>query len=143
MKNILSMIFAVVIAILLGTFLIKVSDKEPTLETISISQLKAFQLGAYETEYSANKNKRENTIVVKEGNMYCIYAAILSEKANIERMINYLNNKNTYYYIKDISANTSFYEELYKYEMMMKETTSDVAFTELNNKILELFRSNV
>lgn len=121
----------------------QVTDKEETQQTISISQLKAFQLGSYENETLANKNKKKNTIIVKEDNMYCIYAAILSDKDNIERMIEYLNKTNTYYYIKDISSSSSFYQELYKYEMMMKETSSDVAFMELNKKILELYRSSV
>ena len=80
-----------------------------------------------------------NGTVEYDGTYYYVYASILSDSQNIEHMINYLNENNIYYYVKNITASEAFKNELYKYEELMKSTVSDVAFLELNEKILDLY----
>lgn len=143
MKNALAAILAVVAVIGLGSLFMK-NSSDP-VDTIPVSNstyqdLKAFQIGAYTNVESANHEANEkDALVVSDGKYYYVYKAILSNTANIEKMINYLNKENVYYYIKNIDSSQNFKDELYKYEEMMRQTTSDIAFLELNKRILALY----
>lgn len=121
-------------------FIDESSSKTITPVTGSYSSLVAFQLGAYNDYDSALKEaEKQSSIVVKDDEHYLVYSSLLSNTANIERMMNYLDDKNVYYYVKTIDANEEFTNELFKYEEMMKSSTSDIAFLRLNSKILELY----
>ena len=54
-------------------------------------------------------------------------------------MMRYLDNSKIYYYIKIINISDTLKDNVFKYEELMKSTTSDVAFLQLNKKILELY----
>lgn len=121
-------------------FIDESSSKTITPVTGSYGSLVAFQLGAYNDYDSALKEaEKQSSIVVKDDEHYLVYSSLLSNTANIERMMNYLDDKNVYYYVKTIDANEEFTNELFKYEEMMKSSTSDIAFLRLNSKILELY----
>ncbi len=55
-------------------------------------------------------------------------------------MISYLDEKNIYYYVKDINIDPVFLEVLNKYEDLMLSSNSSVAFFQLNKKILERYK---
>lgn len=145
MKSIIVAVFSVIGAIFIGSLFMNVASTEeenttPAINTSSI--LKAFQVGAYKTEDSAKREaKLKGGIVASDGDYYYVYVSLLQEPDNIEKMINYLDDKNYYYYVKNIPASGTFLKELYKYEELMKGTTSKIAFLELNKRILEMYNN--
>lgn len=141
MKSLITIFLGVVTSVMIGVlFIDETSSKTVKPVSGSYGALVAFQLGAYSTLEQANKEAEEkNGIVVKDDIHYLVYSSLLSNTSNIERMMKYLDDKNIYYYVKTIDANDEFTSELYKYEEMMKSSTSDIAFLKLNSKILELY----
>ena len=141
MKSIITIFFGVVTSVLIGVlFIDETSSKTITPVSGKYGTLVAFQLGAYENYDQAEKEANlKDGIVIKDENFYLVYSSLLSNTLNIERMMEYLDDKNIYYYVKTIDANEEFTNELFKYEEMMKSCTSDIAFLKLNNKILDLY----
>lgn len=100
----------------------------------------AFQIGAYESlENATDISKVYDGIVVKQDKVYLVYAAILSNTKNIERMMKLLDENNIYYYTKVIDIDTKLNEELRKYEELMLKTTSEVAFKKLVHQYIKLY----
>lgn len=141
MKQILTISLAVIVSIFIGTFFMKVSNDDADIPVMSdVKNVKAFQVGVYTNEENARREAElKKGIVVHENEYYYVYVAILAEQINIEKMSNYLNQNNIYYYIKDITVKEEFKQELFAFENMMFTTTSEVAFLQLNTKILESF----
>lgn len=141
MKSMITIFLGVVTSVMIGILFIDESSSKPTATVNgSYGSLVAFQLGAYNDYDSALKEaEKQSSIVVKDDEHYLVYSSLLSNTANIERMMDYLDDKNIYYYVKTIDANEEFTNELFKYEEMMKSSTSDIAFLRLNSKILELY----
>lgn len=144
MKNLLAVSIGVIVSILIGSLFMKVSSKPEAAEFVSGSnEIKAFQVAAFNTEDAALKEaSNKNGIVIKDNNYYCVYVAILKEQENINKMVSYLNDTNTYYYIKNIELDEYISTELIKYEELMKKTTSNVAFLRLNEQILKFVGEN-
>lgn len=143
MKSIIASILGVCCAILIGSLFMKQSGEVEMPVMNVLSNPKAFQLGAYkDINVAQNQIDTVGGIMISDSNYYYVYYAILADEANIERMTKYLNNKNIYYYIKDINANDVFLNELNRYEELMKDTTTDIAFMELNKKILSIYGDN-
>lgn len=139
MKNIIATFLGLSVVLFLSTYFIQVSDDTQKVSTNLVNP-KIIQIGAFEEKDSADY--MVNNIggkIVKDDVFYYVYIGILSDTANIERIISYMNKNNIYYYIKDGNFNTSFLEELNKYEEMMKTTTSDIAFLELNKKVIDIY----
>lgn len=102
--------------------------------------IKAFQVGAFTSKETAEKEALSKSgKVITDGQYYYVYVAILSDQENIDKMINYLDEKNYYYYLKNINLSSEFKIELSKYEELMKQTTSHIAFLELNKRVLEMY----
>lgn len=141
MKSIITIFLGVVTSVLIGVLFIDETSSSTTVPVSgSYGALVAFQLGAYNDYESALKEaEKQDAIVVQDNKHYLVYSSLLSNTANIERMMNYLDEKNVYYYVKTIDANEEFTNELFKYEEMMKSSTSDIAFLRLNTKILEIY----
>lgn len=147
MKNVLASVLSIIVSVLIGSLFMKVSNAEeetiqPTINTNS--SVKAFQVGAFTNQASA-----EEEAVLKEGKVsydgefYYVYISILSDEKNLEQMRNYLDEKNIYYYIKTIDVNQEFKDKLITYEELMKETASDVAFMQLNQRILDIYEGEI
>lgn len=140
MKNIFSLVLGTLISIFIATLFMPKSGDIEDIPTMNEFSTKVFQVGAYNDESSANEYaKKVNAKVVEVGGLYYVYLSILSDQENIEHMVKYLNDNNIYYYIKNIDVTPSFKEELVKYEELMKQTSSDIAFIELNKRIIELY----
>ena len=143
MKSIIASILGVCCAILIGSLFMKQSGEVEVPVMNVLSNPKAFQLGAYkDINVAQNQIDTVGGIIVSDSEYHYVYYAILADEANIDRMTDYLNNKNIYYYIKDINANDVFLNELTRYEELMKDTTTDIAFMELNKKILSIYGDN-
>ena len=140
MKNIITIFISVITSVLIGMTFMDVTE-EPVEPTINItSSLIALQIGAYKEEESAKEiAEKHNAIAVKGENYYYVYAAVLSDTNNIERMMNKLDENNTYYYAKELKPNHLYQEELIKYEELMRKCTSDVAFLKLVEQSLKKY----
>ncbi len=140
MKQILTVSLAILVSIMIGSLFMRVSTETDVPAMNEVKNIKAFQVGVYTNLENAQKEAElKKGIVVQEGEYYYIYVSILAEQMNIEKMTNYLNQNSIYYYIKDITVNEEFKNELFAIENMMFTTTSEVAFLQLNAKILESY----
>ena len=145
MKNILAVTFGVIVAVFIGSLFMRVSsDTEEASTLVNYeNNLKAFQVAAYNSLNAAEEEaKSKNGVVIKDDDYYCVYIAILRDSSNINRMIKYLNDNQTYYYVKNIDLSDEIQDNLIKYEELMKNTNSDVAFLKLNNQILKMVGDN-
>ncbi|MBO5475719.1 MAG: hypothetical protein J5982_04385 [Bacilli bacterium] len=141
MKNILAVTFGVIISVIIGSLFMKVSNNPSDSSTLVNyeNNIKAFQVAAYTSTQAAEEEaKNKNGIVIKDDDYYCVYIAILRDSSNVNRMIKYLNDTQTYYYVKNIDLSSDIQDNLTKYEELMKNTNSDVAFIKLNNQILKM-----
>lgn len=131
--------------ILLGSFFaiaisyfFNAKTEAPVIST-NIS-LKAFQLGAFKEESSATELAlKYDAKVINENGYFYVYYSVLKDEANINKMINCLDHKKIYYYIKEVGASENYKNELTKYEELMKNTTSEIAFSELNKKLISIY----
>ena len=141
MKKLLKSIFVFIIGILIGYY---INDTYKIKELFE-SKYKAFQLGVY-TDYStANtySKKYKDSIIIKDNELYRVYAAILKEQNNIDIMSKYLNNNNITYYIKEIEINNKELEKSIKeYETIMN-TDNEIVFLEINKMIIEKYKESI
>ena len=141
MKQILTVSLAIFVSIIIGSLFMRISTDETDIPVMNETKnIKAFQVGVYTSEENATKEAElKKGLVVQENEYYYVYVAILGEQINIDKMTNYLNQNSIYYYIKDITVSEEFKQELFAIESMMFTTTSEVAFLQLNTKILESY----
>ena len=140
MKKLFVVFFSILIATIIGTSFTK-GNPEKTTEVASIyGNLYAFQIGVFQDKESAeNIRKQYEGIIVEKDGLNYVYIGILSNTSNIERYINILDKTNIYYYVKLIPTNLEFQNELYNYEELMKNCTSDIAFTTLVKQALKKY----
>ena len=102
MKNIIAVILGIASSMLIATLFMDVSSSPSENVTPvmgEIGEIKAFQVGAFESiEKATDVANEKQGIVVSDDNLNYVYIAILSNSLNIERMINYLDSINSYYY---------------------------------------------
>ena len=131
--------------ILLGSFFaiaisyfFNAKTEAPVISTNT--SLKAFQLGAFKEESSATELAlKYDAKVINENGYFYVYYSVLKDEANINKMINCLDHKKIYYYIKEVGASENYKNELTIYEELMKNTTSEIAFSELNKKLISIY----
>ena len=140
MKKLFVVFFSILIATIIGTSFTK-GNPEKTTEVASIyGNLYAFQIGVFQDKESVeNIRKQYEGIIVEKDGLNYVYIGILSNTSNIERYINILDKTNIYYYVKLIPTNLEFQNELYNYEELMKNCTSDIAFTTLVKQALKKY----
>jgi len=106
---------------------------------------KAFQIGVY-TDYTVAKtynDKFNNSIIIKDNELYRLYAAILKGNKNIEDMSKYLRDNNIEYYIRDINIEDKvLVKEINEYESIM-DSKNEVVFLELNKLIMEKYKESL
>lgn len=129
------------LSIFLGSVFMDISSESEDIPVISTSgNVKIFQTGTYTTKEEAEKEASlKKGIAINENGVFNVYVGILKNDANITRMMSYLEEKDIYYYIKDITIDPTFTDILNKYEDLMQNSTSSVAFFQLNKKILERY----
>lgn len=133
----------VLFSIFLGTLFMQVSDNPVEVPVVTESNVaKIFEIGTYKSLEEAEKEASiKKGIVIQEEDYYKVYVSILKRTSNIERMISYLNENNIYFDLKDITIDEVFLTILEKYENLMDNSTSTIAFIQLNKKILERYKS--
>jgi len=140
MKKIIKVLFVLLIGICLGYYVCDIN-----LTKIFDTTYKAFQVGVYTSLDVANiyKVKYDNSIVIKDDELYRVYVAILKNKDNIESMSNYLNKNGISYYLKELDINDkSLKKEINEYENIMNNN-NEVVFLEVNKMIMEKYEESL
>ncbi len=106
---------------------------------------KAFQVGVY-TNYEAASlysTKYDNSIIIKDNELYRVYVSILKDPTNIENMTAYLNSKGIDYYLKEIEIkDIETKKEIKEYENIM-DSNNELVFLEINKMIMETYKESL
>ncbi len=142
MKHAILTAFPFILSIVLCIIFMDTANEEKNIPVISeVLIAKTFKTGVFDNLEEAEKEANlKKGIVISNNEKYEVIIGILKRSSNLERMIDYLDEKNTYYYIEDIHITDSFNDILNKYEELMNSSTSSVAFLQLNKKILERYK---
>ena len=141
MKKVIKSLIVFVIGILLGYY---VNDAFKIKDIFS-NKYKAFQIGVYTNLDTANiySEKIKDSIIVKDNELYRVYAAILKEQDNIDNMSKYLNDNNIEYFIKEIEINDKVLNNTLKeYENIM-DSNNEIVFLEINKMIIEKYKESL
>lgn len=141
MKKIIKPFIVFIIGIICGYYICFSNS----IKEIFTTSYKAFQVGVYTSIDAANtyRTKYENSIVIKDNELYRVYVAILKDQNNIESMKNYLNNKGISYYLKDVEiTDQNLKKEINEYENIMN-SKNEVVFLEINKMIIEKYEESL
>ena len=106
MKNIFMILLGSFFAIAISYFF-NAKTEVPVISTNT--SLKAFQLGAFKEESSATELAlKYDAKVINENGYFYVYYSVLRDEANINKMINCLDHKKIYYYIKEVGASENY-----------------------------------
>ena len=102
----------------------------------------AFQLGVFNNEESAIslKDKYQDSIIIKDDDVYRVYYSILTNDKVITKMERYLINKNISYFLKTITVtNDDLIKAINEYEKAMIDGSNDVLVS-INGLIMSSFK---
>lgn len=141
MKKLYKSLFVFFIGIFLGYYLCNIS----IFKDFFTNTYKAFQIGVY-TDYNVAriyKEKFNNAVIIKDNELYRVYAAILKKNNNIENMSKYLKKNNIEFYLKDINIeNKKIINEINEYENIM-DNNNETLFLEVNKLIVEKYKESL
>lgn len=140
MKKIIKPFIILIVGIALGYYICDIK-----LTEIFKTNYKAFQVGVYTSLEAANthRTKYNNSIVIKDNELYRVYVAILKNNNNIEYMSNYLKNKGIDYYLKDINITNKYIKkQINEYETIMN-SENELVFLEVNKMIIESYKESL
>ena len=100
-----------------------------------------FQVGVFSVYDNAlkEKNKYDYAYAYKDNDIYRVILAIYQDEEIISNLKNYYQNKNINIYLKEIIVSDKFYEELKKFEAILKETNDEKNYVIANKNILKKF----
>jgi len=140
MKKIIKSLIVFICGIVFGYYICNLDIKN-----IFRATYKAFQVGVYTNLDAANTYalKYDNSVVIKDDELYRVYVAILKNKDNINNMSNYLNKKGINYYLKEVSIdNKNLKKEINDYESIM-DTNNELVFLEVNKMIIDKYKESL
>ena len=141
MKKIIKPLIVFIFGIISGYYICDTNY----IKDIFKNTYKAFQIGVYTNLDTANiySEKIKDSIIVKDNELYRVYAAILKNQDNIDSMSKYLNNHNIEYYLKDIEiSDKRLISEINEYENIM-DSNNEVVFLEINKMIMETYKESL
>lgn len=141
MKKLIKPILVFVFGVILGYYLC-FADK---FKNIFSTSYKAFQVGVYTSLDAANtyRTKYQDSIVVKDNELYRVYVSILKDNNNIDAMKKYLDSNNISYYLKDIEIiDKNIKKEINEYENIMN-SDNEIVFLEVNKMIIEKYEESL
>lgn len=140
MKKLIKIIIAFIVGIFIGYYLCNINLlTNPFKDTF-----KAFQIGVYTNYETANTyaSKYKDSIVIKDDELFRVYAAILKDEKNIEKMSKYLYRNDIDYYLKDIYiSDIELLSEIKEYENLMNN--NQTVFLEINKIIMEKYKESL
>lgn len=100
-----------------------------------------FQVGVFSVYDNAlkEKNKYNYAYAYKDNDIYRVILAIYQDEEIISNLKKYYQNKNINIYLKEIIVSDKFYEELKKFEDILKETNDKKNYVIANKNILKKF----
>ena len=100
-----------------------------------------FQVGVFSIYDNAlkEKNKYDYAYAYKDNDIYRVILAIYQDEEIISNLKKYYQNKNINIYLKEIIVSDKFYEELKKFEDILKETNDEKNYVIANKNILKKF----
>lgn len=140
MKKIIKPFMVLIIGIFFGYYLC-----DNNIFSVFKTTYKAFQVGVYTSLEAANtyRLKYNNSIVIKDNELYRVYVSILKNEDNISSMSNYLNKEGIDYYLKDLNiTDKTLKKELNEYENIM-DSNNEVVFLEVNKMIIEKYKESL
>lgn len=142
MKNIIAIILGCGASILVALFFMPHTEEASSIPVMSEITTKALQVGVFLNEEKAlTEANRLEARVIKEKGYYYLYYSVLSEDENIQKIMEHLDKKGVKYFLKVVSTPQEFKDNLIQYEEMMKHTTSNIAFLELNKRIMDMYEA--
>ena len=141
MKKIIKLLLVFFIGVFLGYYV----NETYKIKDMFTNKYKAFQIGVYTDIDAANTFSKlmKDSIIIKDNELYRVYAAILKNDNNIDNMSKYLNKNNIDYYLKDIEINDKEIVSIIKdYENIMNNN-SEVVFLEMNKMIMEKYKESL
>lgn len=143
MKNLLAVILGFGASVLVALFFMPHTEEEAVIPVMNEVTTKAIQVGVFLNEDKAlSEANRLDARVIKEDGYYYLYYSVLSDTENINKIKNHLDSSGIKNFTKVISTKTEFQDNLWQYENMMKKTTSNIAFLELNKRIMDLYEAS-
>lgn len=142
MKNIIAIILGCGASILVALFFMPHTEEASSIPVMSEITTKALQVGVFLNEEKAlTEANRLEARVIKEKGYYYLYYSVLSEDENIQKIMEHLDKNGVKYFLKIVSTSQEFKDNLIQYEEMMKHTTSNIAFLELNKRIMDMYEA--
>ena len=141
MKKVLPYLFSIVLGTVFGFILFQ--DTNFNIKEVFSSNINAtaFQLGVFNNEEGAKemKNRYENSIIMKDDDVYRVYYSILTSPDVITKMEKYLSKLGINYYLKQITVTDSeLIKAISEYESTMA-AGSDNVLTSINNLIMSSY----
>jgi hypothetical protein len=136
-------ITVVLLAILTGSILGYYTFHGFKASAKDIKQVYLIQLGVYSSKENAiNKRvKMSNSIIIKEGDYYHVYANIFSSSSLVDKVKKYYDNKKIHYYIKTAEIDVKTYNELQKYESILEKVDDVSVINKTSEKMLLLYQN--
>ena len=144
MRKFLPYIFSLVVGSVFGFLLFNSHDIDIPVFKESINAT-GFQLGVFNSVDLAKEyvKKFPSSIIIADDDVFRVYISILTNSRCINKMEEYLNNKNIAYYKKDIMINDKgLIKALTNYEKSMLEGNMDT-FESINKLIMDSYGGNV
>ncbi len=129
----------------MGTYMFSQYDKKK-IEKVStgakyINQtIYAFQYGVYSNkENMLNNLKNVNYVYQLIDNKYYVYVGMTKNKDNIEKLKNYFKSLSYDIYVKEITVNGEFAENLSQYDLLLDEATTNESISTILKTTLAKF----
>lgn len=143
MKNVIAIILGFGASVLVALFFMPHTEEASSIPVMSEIGTKAIQVGVFLNEEKAlTEANRIDARVVHEKGYYYLYYSILSDDENIQKIMDHLDKQGIKYFLKIVSTSQEFKDNLIQYEEMMKRTTSNIAFLELNKRIMDMYEAS-
>jgi hypothetical protein len=118
-KFLFSILLSIIVGYLFGQILFNIYNKQVTDVFSEQDKLYFLQQGVYSNKdtMKANTESLSNYIFIKEGNYYKVYAAITSNKDNIEKLKEiFINLGNDIYVVEKSTSSLEYMETIKQYD---------------------------
>ncbi|MDD4706456.1 MAG: hypothetical protein PHS24_04535 [Bacilli bacterium] len=144
MKKILPYLLSLFLGTIFGFMLFKNNDFDIKEVFAGTLEATAFQLGVFNNEESAllMKNNYQDSVIIKDDDVYRVYFSILSNGIVINKMEKYLINQKINYYLKNITiTDQKLITAIKEYEKAMIEG-SDNVLVSINGLIMSSYKGD-
>ena len=109
---------------------------------INVKEISVFQTGVYSSYDEALISSDSKSKIFYDGKLYHVYDSIVSSKEAKDKMVNFYNQNNIEYYIKEKYVNLNLYESIDKYSKLIEISDND-ALKIINKTVVEKFGGDI